>query len=68
MTSRRFEIRIKKLCEEALKAQQNDVESVFQELQEALREQNELMRKLAAELAYRSPLPKADACRKRKEK
>lgn len=59
MTSQRLETRIKKLCEEVLKAEA-DLESVFQELRAVLHEHNEMMRKLVAERLKYSP-PKPDA-------
>jgi hypothetical protein len=60
MTSRRLETRIRKLCGEALRAEQHELEAVFQELRVALQEHNELLRKLAAELSLRRPAPIPD--------
>ncbi len=58
MTSARLEARIKKLCEEALKAEPGELGPVFQELRAVLHEHNELMRKLVAEkLRHKTPVP-----------
>jgi len=45
---RRLEARIRKLCQKALRAEQQELESVFQELRGALHEHNELLRSLVA--------------------
>lgn len=61
MTSRLLEARIRKLCGEALKAEQRDLEAVFQELRMALHEHNALLRKLVAEKLSPSLWPIADS-------
>lgn len=55
MNSRQLETRIKKLCEQALKAEEIEIQAVFQELRAALHDHNKLMRKLAAEYSLRHP-------------
>jgi hypothetical protein len=47
MTSRRLEARIKKLCEEALRAEQRELEVEFHELRAAIREYIEFVGYLA---------------------
>jgi tRNA U34 5-carboxymethylaminomethyl modifying GTPase MnmE/TrmE len=49
MNSRERQALIKELCEEALKAEEREVEIVLQELRAALYECNEIIRKLSAE-------------------
>jgi hypothetical protein len=44
----RLEDRIRELCAQAVSAQDSDLESIFSELQSALREHTERIRKLAA--------------------
>jgi hypothetical protein len=60
MTSRRLEVRIKKLCEQALKAEHSELESVFQELRAVLHEHNQLIERLASE-GVRHPPRSADS-------
>lgn len=56
MTSRQLESRIQRLCEEALGADNQQLQSVCQELQAALREYNQLLRTLVAE-RFNAPSP-----------
>ena len=56
MTSRRLEARIKKLCEEALRAEHRELEAVFQELRAAVHEYNELLKLVANRLSLSRPL------------
>jgi hypothetical protein len=68
MKSRQLEARIKKLCAQALNAEESEIQTVFQELRAALREHNDLMRKLAAEYSLRQPEPRpAPPSHKRKD-
>jgi hypothetical protein len=58
MTSQRLEGRIRKLCEEALKAEEGELECLFQELRALLHQHNELVRKLVTEgLRHSPPVP-----------
>jgi hypothetical protein len=49
MPARRLEDRIRELCARAISAQESELDSIFFALQQALREHNERLRKLAAE-------------------
>ena len=57
MNSRERQTLIKTLCEEALKAEERELDLVLQELRAALHECNELMRKLEAEYLLNQPQP-----------
>ena len=48
MHARRLEDSIRELCSRALEAQDSELDSIFSALQNALREHNERLRKLAA--------------------
>ena len=60
MTSQQLADRIRKLCEKALKAEQDELESLIQELRAMLHEHNKLMRELVAE-RLKHPLPIPDS-------
>jgi hypothetical protein len=47
--SRRLDDRIRDLCAKAVVAEESELEGIFSELNSALREHNERLRKLAAE-------------------
>ena len=53
MAQGKLEDRIRKLCEVVLRAEQHELEAVFQQLRAALHEHNEILRKMAAELSCR---------------
>jgi hypothetical protein len=49
MTLRRLEVQIRKLCEQALRAEEPELEAIFEELRAALHEHNQLLRKLVTD-------------------
>lgn len=57
MNSRQLQASIKTLCEEALKAEEREIEILLQELRAVLHEYNELISKLAAEYLLHPPQP-----------
>lgn len=66
MKSRQLQASIKTLCEEALKAEEREIEAVLQELRAGLRETNEMLRKLAAEYLLHRPPPGPNSPRRKR--